>query len=247
MAEWIKRCVLRLALVPPEPHVPDGAPESIRAFNPGRNYYRWRILIWLLGNGVTLAGLVVFLTIGSVSRLPPVVRTIWLAAGILVAVGFAITLPFTYFAQRLNYEMRWYIVTDRSLRIRSGIVWVKELTMTFANIQEIRVAANPLQRLLGLADLEVHSAGGSSGPHGSSGSHVGKFEGLDNANAIRDVLIERVRLYRDSGLGEQAGSADAGKATHPGEVIEEARNVLQEVRSLRQSFNAARGPGQSEL
>lgn len=244
MAEWLKRCVLRLALVPPEPHVPDGAPESIRTFNPGRNYYRWRILIWLLANGATLAGLIVFLTIGSVARLPPVVRTVWLTVGSLVDVAFVISLPFTYFAQRLNYEMRWYIVTDRSLRIRSGIVWVKELTMTFANIQEIRVAANPLQRLLGLADVEVHSAGGSSGPNGSSSGHVGRFEGLDDANAIRDLMVERLRAYRDSGLGEQAENASAEKTVHPGQAIEEARTVLQEVRALRQSFNALREPDQ---
>jgi hypothetical protein len=29
---------------------------------------------------------------------------------------------------------------------------VKEITMTFANIQDIRVTANPLERLLGLAE-----------------------------------------------------------------------------------------------
>jgi len=28
-----------------------------------------------------------------------------------------VSIPITYFLQRLNYEMRWYMVTDRSLRI----------------------------------------------------------------------------------------------------------------------------------
>src|SRR6187402_2309072 len=76
-------------------------------------------------------------------------RTIWLTleAG---AVGvFVASIPITYFLQRLNYEMRWYIVTDRSLRIRSGVVWLREMTMTFANIQTIRVNANPIERWLG--------------------------------------------------------------------------------------------------
>ncbi len=57
-----------------------------------------------------------------IPSLPSLVRAIWLAleAG---AVGmFVASIPIRYFLQRLNYEMRWYIVTDRSLRIRSGVV-----------------------------------------------------------------------------------------------------------------------------
>src|SRR3954469_5686067 len=102
--------------------------------------------------------------------LPPLVRTIWwtLEAG---AVGMLVaSIPITYFLQRLNYEMRWYIVTDRSLRIRIGVVWVQEITMTFANIQAIRVNANPIERLLGLANVEVRSAGGSNGADGEPSS-----------------------------------------------------------------------------
>src|ERR1700722_10036844 len=96
------------------------------------------------------------------------------------AVGvFVASIPITYFLQRLNYEMRWYIVTDRSLRIRSGVVWLREMTMTFANIQGIRVSANPIEGLLGLADVEVQSAGGgdSQGRGAPASGHVAKFEG----------------------------------------------------------------------
>ena len=60
--------------------------------------------------------------------------------------------------QRLNYELRWYIVTDRSLRIRIGIWIVEEITMTFDNIQDLRITAGPPQGWLGLAALELSSA-----------------------------------------------------------------------------------------
>jgi hypothetical protein len=43
-------------------------------------------------------------------------------------------------------------------RVRSGILNAHEITTTFANIQEVRLSAGPLQKLLGLADVEVHSA-----------------------------------------------------------------------------------------
>jgi uncharacterized membrane protein YdbT with pleckstrin-like domain len=132
--------------------------------------------------------------------------------------------------QRLNFEMRWYIVTDRSLRVRRGIVHVQELTMTFANIQEIRVAQNPLQRILGLANVNVHSAGGSTGEHGTSTGHVARFESVDNASEIRDLMMERLRVYRDSGLGHHS-QAELGTTPHA--ELEAARVVLQEVRALR--------------
>jgi uncharacterized membrane protein YdbT with pleckstrin-like domain len=228
----MKSEVLRLARVPAQPHLPDGDGESVRVFNAGRNYFTWRLIIWGLGNATVALGLLIGLLLSFHPKLSPVVRTILqaLEAG---AVGvFIVSLPITYFLQRLNYEMRWYIVTDRSLRIRSGVVFLKEITMTFGNIQEIRVNANPLERFLGLANVVVRSAGGGAlGAHGQTASgHVAEFAGVDNAEAIRDLLVERLRLYRDSGLGEKPSEAREPLA------LVAAREVLQEAQALRNSL-----------
>lgn len=235
LAAWTKNGVLRLAHVPAQPHVPDGDGDSVRVFNAGRNYFTLRLILWGLCNVAMALVLFAGFVGGFHPKLPPLVRTIWMTveAG---AVGlFLVSIPITYFLQRLNYEMRWYIVTDRSLRIRSGVVFLKEMTMTFANIQEIRVNANPIERMLGLANVAVRSAGGGDGgAHGHAASgHVGEFAGVDNAEAIRDLLIERLRVYRDSGLGE--------KTTEVGEqpALSAAREVLQETRALRNAL--ARG------
>jgi hypothetical protein len=72
---------------------------------------------------------------------------------------FLVQMPFSLAAARLNYEMRWYIVTDRSLRLREGIFGVREMTLTFANVQNIAIRQGPLQRALGLADVVVRTAG----------------------------------------------------------------------------------------
>ncbi len=61
---------------------------------------------------------------------------------------------------RLNFEKRWYIVTDRSLRVREGILNVREMTVTFANIQNISISHGPVQRAIGIAELRVDTAGG---------------------------------------------------------------------------------------
>jgi hypothetical protein len=84
------------------------------------------------------------------------------------------------------------------------------MTMTFANIQQITVEQGPLQRLLGLADVLVRTAGGGAGGEHSEGHqkgphqlmHLGFFHGVDNAPEIRDLIQERMRLLRGGGLGD---------------------------------------------
>ena len=51
----------------------------------------------------------------------------------------------TFLLLRLHYELRWYKVTDRSLRIRAGVVFVNEMTVTFANVQDITITQGGLR------------------------------------------------------------------------------------------------------
>lgn len=236
MLEWLRAQILTLLRVPPEPQPPEGTPGSLLVFRAGRNFYQWQRLAWVFSHLGVAAGLFggYYGTARYVLvRAPEWVRYLYGITEIMALVGAAIALPFTYLALRWSYDLRWYIVTDRSLRIRRGIWNVEELTMTFANIQEIRVTSGPIQNWLGLADVEVHSAGGGAvGPHGEQKPHSAVFEGVDNANEIRDLLVERLKAYRDLGLGgtheppaiRPAGDAGAHVA---------AQAVLQEARLLR--------------
>lgn len=239
MRDWI----LRLLRVPPEPHPPEGSADSVRIFRAGRNYYRFRLLLWFLANCGVFAGLAAgyFASLRMVDRFPPWGQALWQGSELLALAIFLATLLFTFLEQRWNYELRWYIVTDRGLRIRSGIWSTHELTTTFANIQEIRVGSGPLQKFLGLADVEVHSAGGgSSGPHGSEGGHVARFEGLDNANEIRDYLADCLRRYRDSGLGE-AAKEETGPVVAAQAVLAEIRLLGAAVVSMRHAEDGLPG------
>jgi uncharacterized membrane protein YdbT with pleckstrin-like domain len=237
MSEWIKAFVLRVSRLPADPHEPDGSAGSTQVFRAGRNFLRWSMMIWAFAQAGILVSAIAFgIAIETLMfRFPTWAQTgvrlvEWIAVAMLAAV-----LIFTWYQLRLNYELRWYIVTDRSLRIRSGIFTVQELTMTFANIQEIRVTSTPLQVFLGLADVEVHSAGGGSGGVGIRGGHVGRFQGVDNADSIRDLVMERLRIYRDSGLGE------SHDAPHPGrlDLRAAANSVLAEARALREILQRA--------
>src|SRR5690606_27352307 len=100
---------------------------------------------------------------------------IWAVKIFAVAIYF-LQVPITYAVRRLDYEMRWYMVTDRSLRIRHGVWKISESTMSFANLQQVSVTQGPLQRLLGLANVNVQSAGGGEKHrHQSEDMHAGAF------------------------------------------------------------------------
>lgn len=149
----------------------------------------------------------------------------------------------TYAIVRLEFEQHWYIVTDRSLRIRTGIVRLQESTMSFANIQQVEIRQGPLQRLLGLADVCVRSAGGGDPTAGAKGHgpeeslHMGVFGGVANAVEIRDLILARLRKFREAGLGDPDDARSAHQAPaseHPeGAAIEAAGQLLAEARALR--------------
>jgi membrane protein YdbS with pleckstrin-like domain len=155
---------------------------------------------------------------------------------------YFVQLPLTYAVRRLDYEMRWYLVTDRSLRLRHGVWKVSESTMSFANIQQVVVSQGPVQRLLGLADVKVKSAGGGGsadqhGQHKTDDMHSGLFHCVTNAEEIRNLILERLRLFREAGLGDPDE-----KPTHPpsptspvvhATAIAAARELASEARALR--------------
>lgn len=231
MFAWLRRNILALMRVPADPQPPDGSEGSARIFRAGRNYYHWRVVVWLLTNlgAAILLGGVLFALSRPVKAGPPWIRYTGEVVMVLMVIAFPVYAFVTFLQQRLNYELRWYVVTDRCLRVRSGIVNVHEMTTTFANIQEVRLSSGPLQKVLGLADVEVQSAGGGSGK-GSSNDHVARFDGVDNAPEIRDFILARLRQYRDSGLGEK--DQPHSPASRAGSQAA-AEVLLTEARALR--------------
>ena len=209
MYQLFKNILLRILKVPPEPLDPMGEVSMLKVFQPGRGYFRYGLMTLVIGQLIlwavvlTFCGVLVF-----VSKMPQPLG--WIISG--VALMLLIVQTFLgYSMLRLDYEMRWYKVTDRSLRIREGIMHVREMTMTFANIQNLTISQGPLQKLFGIADLKVQSAGGGGGgaqvgnpQHGTAfDAHTAYFRGVDNASEIRDLMLDRLKHLKDVGLGDQ--------------------------------------------
>lgn len=208
--EWCER-VLR---IPGDPEPPPGDEARTQRFRAAANYYKYLLAVW----GLKTAALLLVLLTLEIGPLVAVFGThlheknlpaaLILGLPQFIVLFFLVGRLFSGLLVKLDFEKRWYLVTDRSLRLREGILNVREMTITFANIQNISISQGPIQRALGIADLRVDTAGGSSGARkdhkgGTTHSlHTAFFRGVDNANAIRELIQARLRALKDSGLGD---------------------------------------------
>jgi uncharacterized membrane protein YdbT with pleckstrin-like domain len=233
MSGW-QRYVLRMMRVPHDPAPPPGSVS--RTFRAAPNYYYFRLIMWVLGQvllAAMVAPLIVVSTVAARKAPVGVIVIFWSLAGLGVVYWF-LNLTIGYAVMKLGYDLRWYMISDRAIRIREGIVIVREKTIALANIQNTVVKQGPLQRLLGIADVEVRTAGGGSdeaGQHGKGGQvgepmHIGYFRGVDNAAEIREIIQAGVRKHRDSGLGD------------PEETENPAERLLAETVALRKTLEA---------
>jgi len=240
--------------IPREPEPPPGDEAQTRIFLAAKNYYKYLLAMWALKTSLSLL-VIVFILLGpflaiffSRTQLGVEWKALILIAegfGLLLAIGGAI---FGLALVRLDFEKRWYVVTDRSLRVRDGIVQVREATVTFANIQNISISQGPIQRLLSIADLRVDTAGGgggvSHGKHGMPNLHTVWFRGVDNASEIKGLMQQRLRQLKDSGLGDHEEAAAQTILTGSAlasNLVAALREVRAEAEALR--FSAARHYG----
>lgn len=257
MSRAIEGMIQELLQVPPEPEPPvGGEPGALKIFRAARSFYHYRVLSWILKQLSVFSG--VFVGIFFFSGLEGELRRLFLGMEVLALVVAVIYLPISFFMVSLDFKYRWYMVTDRSLRVREGIFKVQERTMTFSNIQNVAIRQGPLQRFFGIADVEVRTAGGGGGGGGgqqedafAENMHIGYFRGVDNAEEIRDLIMNHLRRLSATGLGDpdevmepspsdgdltaEAGASDpVAASTGPTDaVLVAARDLLHEVRALR--------------
>ena len=235
----------QLLRIPPNPESPPGDESTTRCFRAAPKFYKYLLFIWSLKSGVALlAGLwlLVVPIVIAANLAKKGTDSGWLLL-LIPALVFPVLIAARLFALailRLDFDKRWYVVTDRSLRVREGIIVVREMTITFANIQNISISQGPIQRALGIADLRVDTAGGGGGDESKRlgpNLHTAWFHGIDNANEIRQLIQERLRHLKDAGLGDPGPSkADpASRSVATPDVLSVLREIHGEAAALRQA------------
>lgn len=247
MIEALRQRLLRLLRIPASPHIPPGEEATSSIFRADAAYYRLRLWAWILRQGMAALGLVVgFMVLHALHLLPITPKTaflarhapLFLALEILAALSFLVQLPFSFLALRWDYECRFYVLTERCLRIQEGIWHFREQTFTLANIQNLDVRQGPLQRLFGISDLVVQTAGGGEATHEQPGQppslHEGRLKGLGDASGVRNRILGLMKHYRDAGLGDPGDTLPHG----PSGLATAAREAAMAVRNLTERLSA---------
>lgn len=227
LKEWV-RLVLRLPAG--SPHLPTADGVDLRVLTPAPNYLRYALLwywiglfftapVLLFGEIATVVGAAAGAGRGAAGSgwLPAVA----LVLGTLVVLGTLFSFWLRYFTTALEVDMLRYTFSDRAMRLRRGVMHLEEVTISYANVQNIRFLQGPVQRAFGLADLVVDTAGGGGRlpQQGQEmeglGGHRGLIKGVADPEALRDWILERMRHCRGAGLGDATEAAhDAGARSH---------------------------------
>lgn len=209
---------------PPEPPVVEPG-EAFDSFRPAPEFLRYmKAWFWMLLGAMDAVLLLAYVALAvalAAAGLWWVAIPLFPVAVVLVSVPGVIT----FVALHLRYDTTWYVMTDRSLRIRRGIWVIHETTITFENVQNLSVRQGPVERWFGISRLIVETAGAGGDPHEgrSHVANVGVVEGITDPARLKARVLGRLGTSRSTGLGDH----DEAPAWTPAHVA-----ALRSIRDL---------------
>ncbi len=120
----------------------------------------------------------------------------YLLTALLATVAFPIVILPLFF----RYETLKYRFDDQGVFMSYGILFRKEMQLTYARMQDIHLSQNLLERWLHIGTVTVQTAGSGEGGNLA-------IVGVKDFEAIRDYLYARMRGVRDE--SRPAGGTEA--------------------------------------
>lgn len=128
-------------------------------------------------------------------------------------------LPFVLVPLYFRFHTLHFRFDAEGVSMGYGILFRREMHLTYARMQDIHMSQNLVERWLGIGTVTIQTAGAGEG--GDM-----KLEGLRNFEAVRDYLYARMRGVRE-------------KALVPGESHSTEEQLLIEIRDSLRSAAAA--------
>ena len=149
-----------------------------------------------------------------------------------------IAAPIVFVPLFFKYHTLRYKLDREGISASWGILFKREVHLTYKRIQDIHLKRNFVERWLGIATIEVQTASGSSTSELS-------FEGIRQFDALREFLYRRMRGHELS--ESSSSSASASASSSPGAAAQhDARTggadaeVVAVLRSIQSELEAAR-------
>ncbi len=159
--------------------------------------------------------------IAAVERPCPALMKYYIFKAIVTNVAAPVTLLLLYF----RYHTMRYRFDTEGIHMKWGILMRHEIMLNYSRIQDIQLRSNAVERLLGLARIEIQTASGTSGSEMV-------LEGLTDHAAMRDFLYSRMRGARH-GQDTPAPAADSLAG-----ILTEIANELRAIRHEMEQHNA---------
>jgi uncharacterized membrane protein YdbT with pleckstrin-like domain len=174
--------------------------------------------------------------VGAEPRPHPKLLTYYALSSLVLGPFFWVMLIPLYF----RYHTMRYRFDEEGVSMRWGILFRREISLTYARIQDIHLSSNFVERWLGLARIQIQTASGNAGAEMT-------IEGLREYEQLRDFLYARMRGTRGAGTAAaRGGSAPAEPAAEPVggadavELTSTLRAVADELRALRAELETRR-------
>ena len=130
---------------------------------------------------------------------------------------FVLIVPhyFRYHTMRFRFD-------DEGISMRWGILFRREIHLTYARIQDIHLVSNFVERWLGLARLQIQTASGSSKAEMT-------LEGILEYEAVRDFVYSKMRGFRAFPVAPAART----DAPHEDALAPLLQEIAAELRAIR--------------
>ena len=140
--------------------------------------------------------------------------------------------PLIFVPLFFKYHTLRYKIDEEGISASWGILFRREIYLTYKRIQDIHVNRDIIERWLGLAKVELQTASGSSAAELA-------LEGMTDYEAVRDYLYSRMRGHGRAqavapGEGTSRDPAAAGQAEVLG-LLRDIRGELEATRALLES------------
>jgi putative membrane protein len=134
-----------------------------------------------------------------------------------------------------KYHTLRYKFDDEGISASWGILFHRQIFLTYKRIQDIHVQRNLVERWLGIGRVQIQTASGSAGAELT-------IEGLKEHEAVRDYLYTRMRGHGKTGGSAPQAAAGLGAgepAAAPSASEAEMVALLQEIRAELAATRAA--------
>jgi putative membrane protein len=149
----------------------------------------------------------------------------------LIGLVFA---PIIFVPLFFKYHTLRYKLDGEGVSASWGILFRREVHLTYKRIQDIHVKRNFVERWLGIGTVEVQTASGSS-------SSELAFEGMREFDALREFLYRRMRGHETAaGAGRAAasGTPAAAGSGRDAEIVALLRGIQAELDATRRALEA---------